>query len=153
MASYVVMEPPESDRDAVLVRDGVNLLAFPVPFLWLLVQRCWMEAAIAFAVAVGLAILGSMAGFAGAPALSFLVSVFVVLEGAALRVAALRRAGWREWGVVEAETASDAELRYLAEKHGDEIAQPPAAYSLAATPSRAGSSGAALGLFSYPGRG
>ena len=151
MASYVVMEPPAASRDALLVRDGFHILAFLVPFLWLLIHRCWIEAAIAFVAALGLGILGSMTGFAGAPALSFLVSIYVGLEGPALRAAALRRRGWREWGVVEADGGADAEIRYLAEAYGGEPAAPtaPAAMAMPRHPAP----GPALGLFSYPGRG
>jgi hypothetical protein len=158
MASYIVMEPPEGEKDereAVLVRDGFHVLAFLVPFLWLLFHRCWFEAAIALAAALAIGIAGSMMGFAGAPALSFLVSIYVGLEGPALRAAALRRRGWGEWGVVEAEGPPDAEIRYLAEKHGDQpAAQPqPPSYPLAPSSSRPAPAGPALGLFSYPGRG
>jgi hypothetical protein len=108
MAIYVVLEPPvanatEAAERAVLVRDGFAFLAFVAPPLWLLWHRLWIEAAIAFAVSVGLTALGETAGlgFTGA-ALSLLVSIFVGLEGAALRINALRRRGWSEWGVVEA---------------------------------------------------
>ena len=101
MAIYVVMEPPaanaaEAAERAVLVRDGFAFLAFLVPPLWLLWHRLWIEAAIAFAVGVGLTALGETAGlgFTGA-ALSLLVSIYVGLEGQALRINALRRRGWR----------------------------------------------------------
>lgn len=157
MASYVVMEPPVGDKEAVLVRDGFHVLAFIVPFLWLLFHRCWFEAALALAVAVALSIVGSMMGFVGAPALSFLVSVYVGLEGPALRLAALRRRGWREWGIVEAESPADAEVRYLAQGHDDETASTavsePAPLPRSTLPVKYSSTGPALGLFSYPGRG
>lgn len=122
MASYVVMEPPRGstratvDDGAVFIRDGFMLVAFLVPLLWFLWHRLWIEAALAFAVMVGLAALGNVAGFgAAAPVLSLLVSVYVGLEAAALRIAALRRRGWSEFGAVEAESYGDAETRYLVE--------------------------------------
>lgn len=153
MASYIVMEPPEGDREAVLVRDGFQILAFLLPVLWFLFHRLWFEAVIALAVAVALAIAGSFAGFGGAPALSLLVSIYVGLEGAALRVAALRRRGWREWGVVEADSAVDAEMRFFAEATaGHPAVQTRQQTSFAPAPARS-PRGPALGLFSYPGRG
>jgi hypothetical protein len=159
MAIYVVMEPPAaSEAEAVdraaMVRDGFAFLAFLLPPLWLLWHRLWIEAAFVIAASVALTALGETAGFGfiGA-ALSLLVSLFVGLEGTALRVNALRRRGWREWGVVEAGNAAEAEIRYLAgdgESGEDEAAaMPPRAPPVS---SRLASSTPALGLLGYPGR-
>ncbi|MFU0505119.1 DUF2628 domain-containing protein [Pseudaminobacter sp. NGMCC 1.201702] len=156
MASYVVMEPPgrkgEAASNAVFVRDGFSLVAFLVPPLWLLWYRLWIEAALAVAAALALGALGEIAGFGmTGTLLSLLVSVYVGLEGAALRIAALRRRGWHEWGVVEADRAGDAELRYLAEADfADSAVEPVLAPS--PQPSRARPAGPALGLLNYPGR-
>jgi hypothetical protein len=157
MAVFVVMEPPAADaveasERAVLVRDGFAFLAFLVPPLWLLWHRLWIEAAIAFAASVALTALGDAAGlgFAGA-VLSLLVSIFVGLEGQALRINALRRRGWREWGVVEAGDIAEAEIRYLAgEEPGEALVEAPR--PTAATMVRPIPAGPALGLLGYPGR-
>ena len=159
MAIYVAMEPPaanaaEAAERAVLVRDGFAFLAFLVPPLWLLRHWLWIEAAIAFAVCVGVTALAGMAGLGltGA-ALSLLVSIYVGLEGQGLRINALRRRGWRDWGVVEASNAGEAEIRYLAGEEPQEAGQPAVPHSISPTPTRAGlASGPALGLFDYPGR-
>ncbi len=162
MAIYVVMEPPaanaaEAAERAVLVRDGFAFLAFLVPPLWLLWHRLWIEAAFAFIASVGLTALGETAGFGftGA-ALSLLVSIFVGLEGPALRVNALRRRGWREWGAVEASGMAEAEIRYLADEAPEEVMEPVAPHSTSPTQPRLSPSGLAagpaLGLFDYPGR-
>ncbi|PSJ62157.1 DUF2628 domain-containing protein [Pseudaminobacter soli (ex Li et al. 2025)] len=162
MAIYVVMEPPlgsarSATERAVLVRDGFSLLAFLVPPLWLLWHRLWIEAALTFAIALALTALAEVAGFGVTGSLlSFLVSLYVGLEGSALRLAALRRRGWREWGVVEGRNMGEAEIRYLTEAEPAEVEkavlpfadtsrqQPPA------TPAR--QQGPALGLFHYPGK-
>ena len=163
MASYVVMEPHSGSgrgtgrERAVLVRDGFHLLAFLVPALWLLFNRLWLETLLVVAVSVVLSVAGSYAGLGpAAPALSFIVALYVGLEGPALRLAALRRRGWREWGVVEADNAADAEIRYLA---GDATYQDeaPTAQVPSPGPSPAQSAprppaGPALGLFAYPGK-
>ncbi|MGO4841282.1 DUF2628 domain-containing protein, partial [Rhizobiaceae sp. 2RAB30] len=77
---------------------------------------------------------------------------------AALRMAALRRRGWREAGVVEADSMADAEIRYFAEPADDEpdvadqTARPAAQPATGIQPPlRTTPSGPALGLFSYPG--
>jgi hypothetical protein len=158
MAIYVVMEPPaanaaEAAERAVLIRDGFAFLAFLVPPLWLLWHRLWIEAAFAFAAGVGLTALGEVAGlgFAGA-LLSLLVSIFVGLEGAALRINSLRRRGWREWGVVEASDIAEAEIRYLAGEEEGEVVSPSVPHSTSPVPARLSPAGPALGLFDYPGR-
>lgn len=164
MASYVIMEPPPEasgrvSRDPVFVRDGFAFLAFLLPFFWLLWHRLWIEAALALGVTLVLGGLGEYGG-AGplASLLSLLVSIYVGLEGAALRMAALRRRGWREAGVVEADSMADAEIRYFAEPADDEpdvadqTARPAAQPATGIQPPpRTPPSGPALGLFSYPG--
>lgn len=156
MASYVVMEPPgrgaDAPADAKLVRDGFSFLAFLVPPLWLIWHRLWIEAALAFAAALVLTALGEVAGFGLAGSLlSLLVSLYIGLEGPALRLAAYRRRGWREWGVVDADTVSDAEMRYLGEADFPQreteslaVPTPQAVRPKPAAP--------ALGLLHYPGR-
>lgn len=159
MAIYVVMEPPaanatEAVERAVLVRDGFSVLAFLVPPLWLLWHRLWIEAALAFAASVALTALGETAGlgFTGA-ALSLLVSIYVGLEGPGLRINALRRRGWRDWGVVEASDAGEAEIGYLAGEEPEEAAEAPQPAPVARPAyGHPVQTGPALGLLGYPGR-
>lgn len=156
MASFVVMEPPVRDpaEKAVLVRDGFHYLGFLVPFVWFAFHRMWREAAIALAATIALSVVGSYAGLGSATGwLSFLVGLYVGLEGSALRIASLKRADWNEWGVVEARDAADAEIRYLADRDASAEAETPprvmAPWSRTAPAAR--HSGPALGLFGYPG--
>ncbi len=119
MAIYVVMEPPGRSEKAdatTFVRDGFSWLGFLVPPLWLLWHRLWIEAALAFVVMGVLSMLGERLGLGlTGSLLSLLVSLYVGLEGQGLRIAALRRRGWREWGVVEADGLDDADMRYALE--------------------------------------
>jgi hypothetical protein len=158
MASYVIFEPPGAPRpeDAVFVRDGFHWLAFIAPFFWFLWYRMWIEAGLVFAAMVGLSALEQVDGMQGIVApVSLLLSLGLGFEAPALRMAALRRRGWRERGVVEADGYDEATIRYLADADTDMPA--PAPYPPSATPAPTTSprrSGAvpALGLFSYPGR-
>ena len=74
-----------------------------------------------------------------------------------MRMAGLIRRGWREIGVIDAETLDEAEIRYadaVAGFHDDQSDDIAAAVSETVThrPSSARTtSGPALGLFSYPG--
>lgn len=162
MASYLVMEPPAAtDEEAVdgarLIRDGFSLPAFIISPLWLLWHRLWIEAALFFAGSLAIVTAAEQAGLGAAgSALSFLLSLYVGLEGQRLRTAALRRRSWEEWGVVDAASLADAETRYaalIAEDYGERADEalpgPPALMP----PARITASGPALGLLGYPGRG
>lgn len=161
MASYVVMEPADaasgpgasSASRAVLVRDGFHFLAFLVPVLWLLFHRLWIEALLVIAATLALSGLGSVAGLgAASPALTLLLSLYIGLEGSALKLAAMRRRGWRDGGIFEAENARDAEIRYvLALRHEEAASVEKQAPMPASQTVPAQSQGPALGLFSYPG--
>ncbi|MBZ9676678.1 DUF2628 domain-containing protein [Mesorhizobium sp. ES1-1] len=157
MAAYVVMEPPGRGVKAdatTLVRDGFNWVALLVPPLWFAWHRLWIEAGIAFVVMGALSMLGQYFGL-GLPGslLSLLVSLYVGLEGQGLRIAALRRRGWHEWGVVEAATLDDADMRQAleSEQPADEIVPAPRMIPDAAL-ARASQPGIALGLTHVPGR-
>ncbi|MGB6117862.1 MAG: DUF2628 domain-containing protein, partial [Mesorhizobium sp.] len=113
MASYVVMESPDR-ADAAYIRDGFHFWAFLVPPLWLAWHRLWIEAALTLAAMLVLGALASVSGLAQvSPALSLFVSIYVGLEAPALRLAALRRRGWHDAGVVDADNAADAEIRHV----------------------------------------
>ncbi|WP_395449114.1 DUF2628 domain-containing protein [Aminobacter sp. UC22_36] len=158
MAIHVVMEPPVSagknaSETAVFVRDGFYVFGFVVPLLWLLWQRLWLEAAVTLAVTMALAIASEAAGLTfAAPLLPLLISLYVGLEGGALRIAALRRAGWHQWGVIEADNIEDAETRYLLAGEPDEEQPAAAAVAISHAAPRPQPSGGALGLLHYPGR-
>ena len=128
MASYVVME--QRDRagvvDVAFVRDGFSWLAFLLPPLWLLWHRLWGEALLAFLLLAVLSALGEGGRPLAGSLLTAAVSLCVGLEGQNLRVQALRRRGWGEWGVVEAAGLPDAETRYAAEAVDEEPAAPDA---------------------------
>ncbi len=118
MAVYVVMEPPSRGReaDATFVRDGFSWLGFLVPPLWLLWHRLWIEAVLAFVLIALVSAVGEALDLqaVGAP-LTLLIMLYVGLEGQALRLAAMARRGWRQWGVVIADNLDDADARYAAE--------------------------------------
>jgi uncharacterized protein DUF2628 len=161
MASWMVMEPAGNGHaanaiDAAFVRDGFSFLAFLLPPLWLLWHRLWIEAALAIAALVLAAALHEVTGFAlAAPLLWLLVSLFVGLEGNGLRIAALRRRGWQEWGVVEAGSLDDADAHYAVATVGAEV---PTDQSSALPPAPSVNSGARpvagepVGLLLNPGR-
>ncbi|RWO74965.1 MAG: DUF2628 domain-containing protein [Mesorhizobium sp.] len=157
MATYVVMEPPGRSEKAdatAFVRDGFTWLGLLVPPLWFAWHRLWIEAALAFVVMGLLSMLGQKLGLGLAGSLlSLLVSLYVGLEGQGLRIAALRRRGWHEWGAVEAGWLEDADTRYAleAEALADEVVPAPRMVPDAAL-ARPAQPGMALGLTHIPGR-
>lgn len=157
MSAYVVMEPPgrgEKVDTTAFVRDGFTWIGLLVPPLWLAWHRLWIEAGIAFVVMAALSMLGQNLGLGLAGSLlSLLVSLYVGLEGQGLRIAALRRRGWHEWGVVQADRLDDADMRYAldVEAHAEEAAPAPRIVPDAAL-ARPAQPGMALGLTHIPGR-
>ncbi|TPI12275.1 DUF2628 domain-containing protein [Mesorhizobium sp. B4-1-3] len=156
MAIYVVMAPPAGDKveDASFVRDSFTWLGFLVAPLWLAWHRLWIEAALTFAVMAILSVAGERLGLEWAGSLlSLLVSLYIGFEGQALRIASLRRRGWREWGVVEAGNLADAETRHALEA-GKESEEQPALPRIVpdASQARPPQTGMALGLTHTPGR-
>ncbi|MGX7876254.1 DUF2628 domain-containing protein [Mesorhizobium sp. ORM6] len=157
MATYVVMEPPgrsEKVDTTAFIRDGFTWLGLLVPPLWLAWHRLWIEAALAFIVLGLLSMAGQELGLGlAASLLSLLVSLYVGLEGQGLRIAALRRRGWHEWGVVQAGWLDDADTRYALEAEGqaDDVAPAPRMVPDAAL-ARPAQPGMVLGLTHIPGR-
>lgn len=157
MASFVIMEPPaKAGRNAaegtLFVRDGFSLLAFFMPFLWLLFHRLWFEAVLVVAAAVALGLAGDYWNLAGTAAvLSLLVSALVGLEGNNWRIAALRRRGYAEKGVIEADSREEAEIRYFAGGASDEApVAAPATQAARPAPFAPSRPGGTLGLVGYP---
>jgi len=157
MATYVVMEPPgrrEKVDTSVFIRDGFAWLGLLVPPLWLAWHRLWIEAGLAFVVMSLLSMAGESLGLGLASSLlSLLVSFYVGLEGQGLRIAALRRRGWHEWGVVQAGRLDDADIRYAleVEEQAEEAVPAPRIVPDAAL-ARPAQPGMALGLTHIPGR-
>jgi hypothetical protein len=156
MASYVVMEPARNSGggEARFIRDGFAVLGLLFPFFWLLWHRLWIEAVLVLAVLLSISAAGELSGWTlTAMLLSFLVSLYVGLEGPALRQSALRRRGWRDSAVIDATDEDEAMTRYFADEehlanHGDAGPSQPA--PRLAPPPAAGAP--ALGLLSYPTR-
>jgi len=155
MASYVVFEAPGDRQSPVFVRDSFRWPAFLVPLLWFLRHRLWTEAFVVLAAMVVFAALieagGPVSVLAG---LAFLLLLALGFEAPALRMAALRRSGWEEKGVVDAENSEEAEIRYLSGMDvGDEPTSPPPAASIVRDmrPGAPRSHRPGLGLLDYPG--
>jgi hypothetical protein len=154
MSGYLVLERKRRGgaADFTLLRDRFAWLAFLFPLFWALFHRLWLEALAILAIGAVIGALGSwdmLANFA--PGIGLAAMFLFGLEANSVRAAALRRRGFADWGVVEAENAADAELRYIAERHGDEIEAASAPEMPTSRPSGGGTSkpGAALGLLGY----
>jgi Protein of unknown function (DUF2628) len=115
MASFIVMEPANDRRGdaALFIRDSFHVLALVLPVVWLLWNRLWYEAlmfALASLILVGgLSYLGfqQWSGFA-----SFLIGLYVALEGSALQLAAARRRGFLDEAIIDANSLFEAEESY-----------------------------------------
>lgn len=141
MASFVVLEPEglnekvQADR-TVIVRDGFAFFALIVPFFWLLSKRLWLEAFVVLAATIAIGSAANTSQFAPAvPFLIFLVSVLVALEGNNWQIAKLRRRGFVEKAVIDANDLGEAEIRYFVD-HADLRPLPQSAGSVTETTSQ-----------------
>lgn len=158
MASFVIMEPPvktgtNAAERTLFVRDSFSFLALVMPLFWLLFHRLWFEAALILVVSVALGMAGQYWNIPGTvTVLMFLVSLLVALEGANWRLAALRRRGYTDKGVIDADDRQEAETRYFADGDfsGETAPVPPTARKRAAR-SVQPKADAKLGLVGYPG--
>ena len=114
MARFVVMQKDDDGDGAMFIRDGFSFPALIFPYLWLAFHRQWLAAI----TVVAAMILGvAAAWYFNAPMIALgvdiLVSLYVALEGAMLRVANLERAGFSEAAHLEAANQEEAEIRYF----------------------------------------
>jgi hypothetical protein len=114
MASFLVLahsrQGQRDDDSTVFIRDGFSALAFILPVPWLLVQRLWFEAALIFALTLGISMAGALTGYENtAVVVTLLLSILVGFEANNWRAAALERRGFEQLAVVDARNADDAE--------------------------------------------
>jgi hypothetical protein len=128
MKSFYVLTAPaagDPDRDTVFIRDGFSWLAFLFPLPWLLFRRLWAAAIIAVALYLVSIFIAEQYGLDALPAaFSFLLSLWVSLEGGEARVRRFERLGWQVERVLAASCLSDAEEIHFAEKAGKAPRQP-----------------------------
>lgn len=120
MKSFYVLEAPgaaDPARDTLFVRDGFSWLPFLFPLPWLLFRRLWIVA-VAGVLFYGIAIyLAETYRLDALPiAFSFLLSLWVALEGGQARVRRFERLGWTVDRVMLARNVAEAEEIYFAEK-------------------------------------
>ncbi|HWD14809.1 DUF2628 domain-containing protein [Pseudochrobactrum sp. sp1633] len=171
MASYIVLEPTDAVKlkpvkavagdHTIFVRDEFTVFALILPFLWLLTHRLWWHALMVALIGWGaFSVLGSYLSSAlVVSGLSFLLSLFVALEGRNWYLTALRRKGYEEVALISANDLSDAETHYFygASKPA-ERAEPQAVVSdkvalkSTMTGNAAPATGAMIGLVDYHGR-
>ena len=121
MAIFTVHQPPlrkyqsapDPERFA-FVRDGFSLWAFLFGPLWMLRHRMWLSL-VGYIVVVAmlfaglpLAGAGGVATFAG-----FMLALLVGIEAGTLRRFTLGRRGWKNLGVIVADSRETAERRFF----------------------------------------
>jgi hypothetical protein len=108
------LPPPYSARGAEpeAVKEGFCFVAFLLNVIWALANRLWVQAAILFGLMAVLSGIGALIGLnvLGQAILILAVMAWAGMEGNDWRRAALNRRGWREAGIIAAES-EDAALR------------------------------------------
>ena len=147
MASFIVMEPANDRRGeaALFIRDSFHALALVLPVFWLLWNRLWYEAVMvglfSLILVGGLSYLG-LAQFSGLA--SFLIGLFIALEGSALQISASRRRGFVDEAIIDANSLREAEESYYLAC--PMLIDPPAAHAVASPRGLT-----STGLFALPG--
>jgi hypothetical protein len=120
MKSFYVMTAPaagDPDRDTVFLRDGFSWPAFLLPLPWLLFRKLWLIAALAVVLYLASIYAAESWRLDALPvAFSFVLSLWVALEGGEARMRRFERLGWTLDRVMSAETLADAEAVYFAER-------------------------------------
>ena len=120
MKSFYVLTAPaatDPDRDTVFVRDGFSWFAFLAPLPWLLFRGLWVAAILAVVIYILSVFVAEQYGLDALPiAFSFLLSLWVALEGGEARVRRYERLGWQVDRVLVAHNVADAEEVYFTEK-------------------------------------
>jgi hypothetical protein len=128
MKSFYVLTAPaatDPDRDTVFIGDGFSWLAFLFPLPWMLFRRLWLAAALAVALYLVSIFIAEQYGLDAVPvACSFLISLWVSLEGGEARVRRYEGLGWQVDRVLSAENVADAEAIYFADKAANARRQP-----------------------------
>jgi Protein of unknown function (DUF2628) len=119
MARFIVLERPGDAEGAVIVRDAFSILGLLVPVIWLAWHRLWFAALAAFGLLVLAGLAARSLGFS-APlvAAELMAALYVALEGATMRVAALEARGYAIVNVVHADSMAEAEIRHFAGPRG-----------------------------------
>jgi len=114
MTRFVVMDPPSRRpaAETVFVRDRFSWLALLFPFVWLLWNRLWLATIgfVAASAAVAFAFRAFGSGYTQFAILA--LCALVALEGPAWRLAKLRRLGYTEAAILNADSLDDAERIY-----------------------------------------
>ena len=152
MKSFYVLTAPaavDPDRDTVFIRDGFSWLAFLFPLPWMLFRRLWLSAAISVALYLVSIFIAEQYALDAVPvACSFLISLWVSLEGGEARVRRYERLGWQVERILAAQNVADAEAIHFADKAANARRQPAEPLpALAATkPATPSNNVVALGL-------
>ncbi len=156
MTTYRVMLPPPAGdaegeaEDAVFLKDRFVFWAFLVPLLWPLFQGLWLVFCGVLAVMVLLAVLAFAAGPLVAEIAATPLSILFALEANSLRAWTLSRRGWRDAGIVTADTRHEAERRFFAALAAGKVVPLPGRVKASGGPHDAAGDDDVLGLFPAP---
>jgi hypothetical protein len=110
------LPPPYStkDREPEAVREGFAPAAFLLTLVWALVHRMWLRAGVLLGLFVVFGVLGEIIALnaAGQAVVGLAIMIWAGMEGNDWLRESLLRRGWRDAGVIAADSADAAIRRY-----------------------------------------
>ena len=124
MAIYRVFERPgRSANEAVFIREGFSWAAAIFLVFWALWNRMWIVAAVLLACFAAVSVLGGYiaAGDDNLTIINAAIGLILGLEAEHLRGWSLRRAGYRETGLVQGNGIDEAELKFFMDRPAETV--------------------------------
>lgn len=110
------LPPPYSAKgeEPEALREGFNVLAFALTFLWALSYRLWIQAVMLVVIIAVLGATGYLLGLSatGEVIVALAFMIWVGMEGNDWRRRGMERRGWLDGGVIAADSADAALRRY-----------------------------------------
>ena len=129
MPSYTIYEKPglpaeDAIDSAVLVKNHYSMLAFFLPFVWMLFKRLWWVLLAYVILLVPISLLEQALPVWSGMVMTLLISLYVALEAPTLIGWSLERKGYVEVGSVLAEDRDHCERRYVEARLAASLAAP-----------------------------
>jgi len=151
MSIYRLYLPPEVQgnfsEEFRLIPDSKAIFALIAPPIWLIWNRLWLPLMAYFVVTLAIALVGAFYPGPLVAYLSVIPGFYLLLEGRELVLNKMRREGWREVAIIDAQNQEEAEIKYIVSADEAGLLTKVPNDTVRPTKRLAGASGPFIGLF------